>query len=86
MERRLEAGNAETTIREDLEPLPMQHKAPRFGVLDKIVIVLVLGAIIGVVASKAYYERRLEEAITLQRFIHKNVIYEISELKHTANQ
>jgi len=51
------------------------------GYWDKIVIVLILGVIIGVAGSKAYYERRLEEAIKLQRFIHKSVIYEIREVQ-----
>jgi hypothetical protein len=48
--------------------------------------VLILGAIIGVVGSKAYYERSLEEAIRLQRFVHKNVMYEIREVNPAANQ
>jgi uncharacterized protein (UPF0128 family) len=46
-----------------------------------MVIVLILGAIIGVAGSKAYYERRLDEAIRLQRFVHKGVMYEIREVK-----
>jgi hypothetical protein len=51
-----------------------------------MVIVLLLGAIIGVAGSKAYYERRLDEAIRLQRFVHKSVMYEIREVKPTPNQ
>ena len=69
---------------EELSPTP--EKAPKVGFWNKIVIVLMLGAIIGVVGSKAYYERRLEEAIRLQRLIHKNVMHEIREVKPTPNR
>ena len=86
MERRLELATRETTVRDSPEPSPRRGKAPKLGFWDKIVIVLMLGAIIGVVGSKAYYERRLEEAIRLQRFVHKNVMYEIREVKPTPNQ
>ena len=86
MERRLELATAETTVRDNPEPSPTRGRAPKLGFWDKIAIVLILGAIIGVVGSKAYYERSLEEAIRLQRFIHKNVMYEIREVNPAANR
>ena len=81
MERQLELATAERADRDNRELSRMREKAPRLGFWDKMVIVLILGAIIGVAGSKAYYERRLEEAIRLQRFVHKNVMYEIREVK-----
>ena len=83
MERRLELAPADGADRE----LPSKReKTPRVGFWDKMVIVLVLGAIIGVAGSRAYYERRLEEAIKLQRFVHKGVMYEIREAKPAPAQ
>ncbi len=58
-----------------------REKTPRLGFWDKTVIALLLGAIVGVAGSKFYYERRLEEAIKLQRFVHTGIMYEIRELK-----
>ena len=83
MERRLELATAEGAGRDNRERPPTRNKSPKVGFWDKLVIVLILGAIIGVAGSKAYYERRLEEAIKLQRFVHKGVMYEIREAKHT---
>jgi len=83
MERRLELATTEGAGRDRRELSPTRNKSPRVGFWDKLVIVLILGAIIGVAGSKAYYERRLEEAIRLQRFVHKGVMYEIREVKPT---
>jgi hypothetical protein len=80
MERRLELA---TTERAGRKLSPTREKTPTVGFWDKAVIVLILGAVIGVAGSKAYYERRLEEAIKLQRFVHKGVMYEIREAKPT---
>ena len=83
MERRLELATPEVAGRDKRELSPTRERTPRLGFWDKMVIVLILGAIIGVAGSKAYYERRLEEAINLQRFVHKGVMYEIQEVKPT---
>jgi hypothetical protein len=81
MERQLELATTERAGRDERELSPRREKTPKLGFWDKIVIVLMLGAIIGVAGSKVYYERSLEEAIRLQRFVHKNAIYEIREVK-----
>jgi hypothetical protein len=81
MERRLELATTEGVGRDKQELSPTRNKSPKVGFWDKMVIVLLLGAIIGVAGSKAYYERRLDEAIRLQRFVHKGVMYEIREVK-----
>lgn len=86
MERRLELAATERADRDNRELSRMRGKTPKLGFWDKMVIVLMLGAIIGVAGSKAYYERRLEEAIKLQRFVHKSVMYEIREVKPVPNQ
>ncbi len=86
MERRLELATTEGAGRDKRELSPTRNKSPRVGFWDKLVIVLILGAIIGVAGSKAYYERRLEDAIRLQRFVHKGVMYEIREVKPTPYQ
>lgn len=86
MERRLELATTERAGREDRELSRTREKTPKLGFWDKMVIVLMLGAIIGVAGSRAYYERRLEEAIKLQRFVHKGVMYEIREVKPIPNQ
>ncbi len=83
MERQLEVATAERTGRESS---PARGKIPKMGFWDKMLIVLILGAILGVAGSRAYYERRLDEAIKLQRFIHKNVIYEVREASPTPSQ
>ena len=81
MERRLELATTEGAGRDYRELSRTREKTPKPGFWDKTVIVLILGAIIGVAGSRAYYERRLEEAIKLQRFVHKGVMYEIREVK-----
>jgi hypothetical protein len=86
MERRLELATTEGAGRDNQELSLTRKKTPKLGFWDKLVIVLILGAIIGVAGSKAYYERRLEEAIKLQRFVHKSVLYEIREVKPIPNQ
>jgi len=86
MERRLELATTEGAGLDNRELSRTPEKAPKVGFWDKMVIVLILGAIIGVTGSKAYYERRLEEAIKLQRFVHKSVMYEIREVKPMLNQ
>jgi hypothetical protein len=86
MERRLELAATEKTGQDYRELMPPREKTAKLSFWDKMVIVLILGAIIGVVASKAYYERRLEEAIRLQRFVHKSVMYEIREVKPPPSQ
>jgi uncharacterized protein (UPF0128 family) len=86
MERRLELATTERAGRDDRELSPTREKTPKLGFWDKMVIVLILGAIIGVAGSRAYYERRLEETIKLQRFVHKGVMYEIREVKPIPNQ
>jgi hypothetical protein len=83
MERRLELATTEGAGR---KLSPTREKTPKVRFWDKMAIVLILGAIIGVAGSKAYYERRLEEAIKLQRFVHKSVLYEIREVKPIPNQ
>jgi hypothetical protein len=83
MERRLELASNERT---GSEPSSAREKTPKVGFWDKMVIVLVLGAIIGVAGARVYYERRLEEAIKLQRFVHKGVMYEIREAKPAPDQ
>ncbi len=83
MKRRLELA---TTDKTGDEPSSTRAKTPRMGFFDKMVIALILGAIIGVAGSRAYYERRLEEAIKLQRFVHKGVMYEIREAKPAPDQ
>jgi hypothetical protein len=86
MERRLELANPERTDRYEPERLRQPEKTPRLSLWEKMFIVLMLGAIIGVAGAKNYYERRLEEAIKLQRFVHKAVIYEIREAKSAFGQ
>ena len=71
--------------RDNRELPPTREKTPKLGFWDKIVIVLILGAIT-CAGSRAYYERRLEEAIKLQRFVHKSVMYEIREVKPAPGQ
>ncbi len=83
MERQLDVA---TTDRAGREPSSVREKIPKMGFWDKMLIVLIMGAILGVAGSRAYYERRLEEAIKLQRFIHKNVIYEIREANPAPGQ
>ncbi|HME45161.1 MAG TPA: hypothetical protein VKF36_18860 [Syntrophorhabdales bacterium] len=85
MERRLELATTKRAGHDDQELSLTREKTPRLGFWDKMVIALILGAIIGVAGSKAYYERRLEEAIKLQRFVHKSVMYEIREVKPIPN-
>ncbi len=72
--------------RDKPQPLSSQANPPRLTFWDKAVIVLLLGAVIGVGGSRVYYERRLEESIKLQRFVHKNVVYEIRESKPLTSQ
>jgi hypothetical protein len=86
MERRLELASIDGAGRDNGELSRKRENAPKLGFWDKLVIVLILGAIIGVAGSRAYYERRLEEAIKLQRFVHKSVMYEIREVKPVPNQ
>jgi hypothetical protein len=86
MERRLELATTNGAGRDKRELSPARNKSPKVGFWDKLVIVLILGAIIGVAGSRVYYERRLEEAIRLQRFVHKGVMYEIREVKPTPYQ
>ena len=86
MKRRLELATTEGAGRDNRELSPTPEKTPRVGFWDKMVIVLLLGAIMGVAGSKAYYERRLDEAIRLQRFVHKGAMYEIREVKPTPYQ
>ena len=86
MERRLELATTERAGRGDQELSLTPEKTPKLGFWDKMVIVLILGAIIGVAGSKAYYERRLEEAIKLQCFVHKSAMYEIREIKPIPNR
>ena len=80
MERRLALATAER-VRAKYGSSATRKKKRKPGFWDKIVIVLILGAIIGVAGSRAYYERRIEEAIRLQRLVHKKAIYEIREVK-----
>ena len=86
MERRLELATTEGAGRDKRELSPIRNTSPKVGFWDKLVIVLILGAIIGVAGSRVYYERRLEEAIRLQRFVRKGVMYEIREVKPTPYQ
>jgi hypothetical protein len=86
MKRRLELATTERAGYDNRDLPPTRKKTPKLAFWDKIVIVLILGTIIGVTGSKAYYERRLEEAIKLQRFVHKSVMYEIREVKPIPNQ
>ena len=86
MERRLELATTEGVGRDNQELSLTREKTPKLRFWDKMAFVLILGAIIGVAGSKVYYERRLEEAIKLQRFVHKSVLYEIREVKPIPNQ
>ncbi len=86
MQRRLEMATAEKLVRDNRDWSPTREETERVGFWDNMAIVLLLGAIIGFAASLVYYERCLEEAIKLQRFVHKNVRYEIRQVKLTVDQ
>lgn len=69
--------------------VPKNSFALDFGALSEkvhkaglwVIILLLIGASFGVWGSRAYYDHKVSEAVTLKRFLYQNGVYEIRQIE-----